>query len=201
MALLRLPIAYEFETEVYGHGVVLRPPAVSDFEVWAALRSASRDHLMPFEPQWSRDELTRSAFRRRVRQYALESRSDTGYAFFLRETARDALIGGLTLSNVRRGVAQAASMGYWIGAGYQSRGLMTEAVRAALPFAFETLRLHRLEAACLETNVASRRVLEKSGFRQEGVARRYLKIDGRWQDHVLYAILEDDPRVEALRVI
>jgi ribosomal-protein-alanine N-acetyltransferase len=199
MALLRLPTAYEFEAEVYGHGIVLRPPVISDFEAWAALRSASRDHLMPFEPQWSRDELTRSAFRRRLRQYALESRSDTGYAFFLHETAHDSLIGALTLSNVRRGVAQAASMGYWIGAGHKGRGLMTEAVRAVLPFAFETLRLHRLEAACLEDNVASRRVLEKSGFLREGIARRYLKIDGRWRDHLVYACLEDDPRVEAVR--
>ena len=109
-------------------------------------------------------------------------------------TRESRLIGGLNISNVRRGVAQAASLGYWMGAPYAGRGLMTDAVRAALHFAFSTLRLNRLEAACLPTNAASQRVLEKAGFTREGRARRYLKINGQWQDHDLFALLQDDPR-------
>jgi [ribosomal protein S5]-alanine N-acetyltransferase len=197
MAFLRLPAAQEFDTEVAGHGVVLRPPVLSDYEAWAPLRGDNREHLEPWEPLWAHDELSRAAFRRRLRCYARDSREDMGYAFFVFESSTDALAGALTLSNVRRGVVQAAALGYWIGASFSGRGLMTEAVRAVVPFAFETLRLHRVEAACQPHNAGSRRVLEKAGFVQEGVARRHLKINGVWQDHLLFALLEDDRRVEA----
>ncbi len=104
------------------------------------------------------------------------------------------LLGGLTLANVRRGVAQAGSLGYWIGGPYARRGHMTAAVRALLPFAFGALRLHRVEAACIPSNAASIRLLENSGFAREGYAREYLCINGIWQDHLLYARLQDDAR-------
>jgi len=99
----------------------------------------------------------------------------------------------LTLANIRRGVAQAGSLGYWMGAPFVRRGYMAAAVLALVPFAFSTLRLHRLEAACIPTNTASIRLLEKTGFSREGYAREYLCINGIWQDHVLYARLQDDP--------
>ncbi len=99
----------------------------------------------------------------------------------------------MTLNNVRRGVTQAVALGYWLGAQYTGRGLMTEAVCAAATFAFDRLRLHRIEAACLPHNAASIAVLERAGFTREGLARRYLKIDGVWQDHLLFARLVDDP--------
>jgi ribosomal-protein-alanine N-acetyltransferase len=156
--------------------------------------------LAPWEPQWSRDELTRSSFRRRLRLIQREARDDHGYAYFIfAEAAPAMLLGGLNIGNVRRGVAQSASLGYWMGAPHAGRGLMTDAVRAAAQFAFGTLRLNRLEAACLPTNRASARVLEKVGFQLEGRARRYLKIDGRWQDHDIFALLHDDPRPEPSR--
>jgi ribosomal-protein-alanine N-acetyltransferase len=104
------------------------------------------------------------------------------------------LLGGLTLANVRRGVAQAGSLGYWIGEPYARRGYMAASVRALLPFAFGGLRLHRVEAACIPSNSASIRLLEKSGFTREGYAREYLCINGIWQDHLLYARLKDDAR-------
>lgn len=175
-----------------GRGLHLRPPHAADFTAWSDLRGLSRAHLTPWEPTWSRDELTRTAFRRRLRLYQRDMAEDLGYAFFLFRDADHALLGGLTLSNVRRGVTQAATLGYWIGAPYAGKGLMTEAVRVVRPFVFDELRLHRLEASCLPNNVASARVLERNGFRREGLARRYLKIDGAWRDHVLYALLEDD---------
>jgi ribosomal-protein-alanine N-acetyltransferase len=102
------------------------------------------------------------------------------------------LVGGLTLANIRRGCAQAASLGYWMGAPYARAGHMTAAVNAVIPFAFGTLKLHRIEAACIPANIASVRLLEKTGFRREGFARQYLCIDGNWQDHLLYAKLESD---------
>ena len=119
-------------------------------------------------------------------------RADQAYPFFVFRKPDGVLVGGLTLANVRRGIAQAGSLGYWMGEPHARRGHMTDAVRALIPFAFNTLRLHRLEAACIPTNVASIRLLEKVGFKREGLARQYLCINGRWQDHILYALLASD---------
>jgi [ribosomal protein S5]-alanine N-acetyltransferase len=194
MAFLRSPLVVDAEAEIRGKRVVLRHPVMQDYAAWAELRALSRRHLTPWEPQWTRDELTRSTFRRRLRQYQRELRDDHGYAYLIFGDAEGGLLGGLNVSNVRRGVAQAASVGYWMGAPHAGRGLMTDAVRAAVQFAFTTLGLNRLEAACLPSNAASARVLDKTGFKREGRARRYLKIDGQWQDHDLFALLHDDPR-------
>jgi len=194
MAFLRSTSAIDAEAEVHGQQVILRHPTMGDYSEWAELRALSRAHLIPWEPQWARDELARSAFRRRVRQYQRELKEDLGYAFLVFRQPDAALVGGLSISNVRRGVAQAASVGYWIGAPHVGRGYMTDAVTAVLPYAFVTLGLHRLEAACLPHNAASTRVLLKTGFKREGMARRYLKINGVWQDHDLFAQLQDDAR-------
>ena len=194
MAFLRSGIGGDWLPHVRVDGIHLRPPHMGDYAAWAELRALSRDHLTPWEPQWTRDELSRDAFRRRVRHYQRELREDLGYAFFLFRDLDDRLLGGITLSNVRRGVTQAAAVGYWIGKPFAGRGLMTKAVSGVVRFAFDELKLHRLEAACMPSNAASIRVLEKNGFQREGLARRYLKINGVWQDHLLYATLADDPR-------
>lgn len=178
---------------VEGDGVYMRAPQMADFPEWAALREASRAFLVPWEPTWPHDDLTRSAFRRRLKRYAEDLRSDQAYPFFLFRKDDNVLVGGLTLANIRRGVAQAGSLGYWMGQAYAGRGHMTAAVAALIPFSFGTLRLHRLEAACIPTNVTSIRLLEKTGFTREGFAREYLCINGTWQDHLLYALLKNDP--------
>jgi ribosomal-protein-alanine N-acetyltransferase len=193
MAFFRTVSFSEQLPAIAGDGVLLRAPQMGDFAEWAALREASRDFLTPWEPTWPPDDLTRSSFRRRIKRYFEDQRSDLAYPFFIFRKSDNALVGGLTLANVRRGCAQAGSLGYWMGAGFAGRGHMTAAVRAVLPFAFATLRLHRVEAACIPANVASIRLLEKTGFRREGVARQYLCIDGAWQDHLLFARLKDDP--------
>jgi ribosomal-protein-alanine N-acetyltransferase len=164
---------------------------MTDFTEWAALREVSRDFLTPWEPTWPVDDLTRSAFRRRIRRYTEDLRTDQGYAFLIARNSDDTIVGGLTLANIRRGVAQAGSLGYWMGQPHIRRGYMTAAVSAVIPFAFSTLRLHRLEAACIPTNAGSIRLLEKTGFLREGYAREYLCINGTWQDHLLYARLKD----------
>jgi ribosomal-protein-alanine N-acetyltransferase len=194
MALFRTLSAPEPLPPITGEGVVLRAPQMTDFPAWAELRETSRKFLTPWEPTWPSDDLTRPAFRQRLRRYAEDVRTDQAYAFFLYRTEDEALIGGLALANIRRGVAQAGSLGYWIGAPYIQRGYMTAAVRALIPAAFDVLRLHRVEAACIPTNNASVRLLEKTGFRREGYARAYLCINGSWQDHLLYARLQTDPR-------
>jgi ribosomal-protein-alanine N-acetyltransferase len=149
--------------------------------------------LTPWEPIWPADDLTRGAFRRRLRRYAEDQRTDQSYAFLIFCAVDNVLVGGLTLANIRRGVAQAGSLGYWTGLPYVRRGYMTAAVRALLPFAFGTLKLHRIEAACIPGNVASIRLLERARFVREGYAREYLCINGIWQDHLLYARLNDGP--------
>jgi [ribosomal protein S5]-alanine N-acetyltransferase len=174
-----------------GEGVVLRTPQVTDYAEWAALREQSREFLTPWEPTWPADDLSRSAFRRRIRRYAEDLRTDQGYAFLIARSLDDTMVGGLTLANIRRGVAQAGSLGYWMGQPYARQGYMTAAVRAVIPFAFATLRLHRLEAACIPTNAGSIRLLERTGFVREGYARGYLCINGIWQDHLLYGRLKD----------
>jgi ribosomal-protein-alanine N-acetyltransferase len=192
MAFFRTVSFSEPLPAIEGDGVVLRTPQMTDFPEWTALREASRAFLVPWEPTWPSDDLTRAAFRRRLRRYAEDLRSDQSYAFFVFRQQDSLLVGGLTLANVRRGVAQAGSLGYWMGEPYAGRGHMTAAVRALIPFAFGTLRLHRLEAACIPSNAASIRLLDKTGFSREGYAREYLCINGVWQDHLLYARLKDD---------
>ncbi|MFN3625137.1 MAG: GNAT family N-acetyltransferase [Hyphomicrobium sp.] len=194
MAFLRSSSGQDSALTLRGHRVWMRAPLMADYVAWAELRAMSRDHLTPWEPQWQRDELSRSSYRRRVRHYQREAREDLGYAFLIFSEADDQLVGGLTLSNVRRGVTQAGILGYWIGKPFIGRGYMTEAVRAAVGFAFDTLHLHRLEAATMPSNVASIRVLEHNGFRREGFARQLLKINGVWEDHLLHGLLSSDER-------
>lgn len=194
MALLRAATPSDFGPVLETERVVLRAPQMSDYPAWAELRGDSREFLVPWEPRWAPDELSRSSFRRRVRHYLRDMREDMGYALFVYDTRSAALVGGLTLCNVRRGVTQSCTLGYWVGAKYARQGYMTAAVRAIVPFVFESLELHRLEAACLPTNTASMRLLDRIGFEREGLARRYLRINGEWRDHVLYALLDTDTR-------
>jgi ribosomal-protein-alanine N-acetyltransferase len=194
MALLRTASQSDFGPIIESERVVLRAPQMSDYPAWAELRASSRAFLMPWEQLWSMDELTRASFRRRVRHYQRDLREDIGYALFIYSVATGGLVGGVTLCNIRRGVTQSCTLGYWVGAQYAQQGYMTAAIRAVVPFVFDSLDLHRLEAACLPANTASMRLLEKTGFKREGLARRYLRINGGWQDHLLYGLLDSDAR-------
>lgn len=177
---------------IRGDGVYLRYPRAADYLAWSKLRGESRDFLTPWEPIWADDELTRGAFRRRIKRYQKETRLDSAYVFFVLRESDDTLLGGCTLSNVRRGVTQCCTLGYWVGQRFARQGYMSKAVKALIPFVFRTLGLHRIEAACLTDNEASRSLLTRCGFSQEGVARRYLLINGRWADHLLFALLKED---------
>jgi ribosomal-protein-alanine N-acetyltransferase len=193
VAFLRSTRPEEDFDVIRGRNVVLRQPLASDYAEWAELRALSRAHLTPWEPAWASDDLSRSMYRRRLRAYAKDVRDDVCYPYFVFDSSAGALVGGMTLSNVRRGSAQTASLGYWMGAPYAGRGYMRDAVATLLPVAFGPLRLHRIEAATMLTNAASIRVLELSDFEREGLARSYLKINGRWEDHLLYARVNGAP--------
>ena len=174
---------------VKGRGVILRPPRASDYDAWSSLRQASHAYLQPWEPLWPEDDLTRAAFKRRLAIYAREMEAGNAWPFFIFADADQSLVGAITLSNVRRGVAEAGTLGYWIGQRQAGRGHATAAVRAMVSYAFDDPKLHRVEAACVPANLASRRVLEKSGFALEGQARAYLKINGDWADHLLFGVV------------
>jgi ribosomal-protein-alanine N-acetyltransferase len=192
LAWLRSPTERALHLE---HGrVYLRPPRRRDWRTWSRLRAESRAFLVPWEPTWPEDALTRRAFRRRLQQYNHEMHAGQGYSFLVFRQEDRTLLGGISLTNVRRGVAQSASLGYWIGRPHARQGYMAEALTAVVDFAFERLKLHRVEAACLPENVASQGLLRKVGFTEEGYARGYLRINGTWQDHVLFALLNDDAR-------
>ncbi|VAW16816.1 Ribosomal-protein-S5p-alanine acetyltransferase [hydrothermal vent metagenome] len=192
MAFLRVVSPYDQGPALSGDGVYLRPPANTDHGSWAELRHLSRQFLSPWEPLWSHDDLSRGAFKRRIRRYHRDMRDDRAYPFFIFRDHDRQIIGGVTISNIRRAVAQTCSIGYWIGEPYAHQGHMSAAVRTLIPFAFGQLDLHRIEAACLPHNQPSIGLLTKVGFTREGYARRYLKINGEWQDHILFARLADD---------
>jgi len=180
------------ELLVPGEGVYLRPALHRDFEEWRDLRADSRAFLKPWEPRWPADDLTRAGFRRRLLRQDRDRQDDQAYTFLLFREQDHALLGGLTVGNIRRGVAQCGTLGYWMGAPFAGQGFMSLGVRAALRHAFTDLRLHRIEAACAPHNERSRRLLEHLGFQHEGFARAYLLIDGAWQDHLLFGLLESD---------
>jgi [ribosomal protein S5]-alanine N-acetyltransferase len=169
-----------------GKQVTLREPRMEDFAAWRELRQSSRSFLEPWEPTWKDDELLASSYRKRMQHYARLAEDDAAYAFFIFDDAQKQLLGSITLSNVRRGVALMATLGYWIGAQHARQGHMTDAINTLVQFSADALDLHRLEAACLPANTASMRLLERTGFTREGFAKNYLKIAGKWEDHVLW---------------
>lgn len=175
-----------------GEKTVLRAPVERDWRSYAEIRAASRAFLEPWEPIWPSDALSRDAFFRRLNRYASDWRDDTGYSMFLFDRATTALVGGISLSNVRRGVAQCGTLGYWMGETYAGQGYMREGLSLLLDFCFDELGLHRVEAACLPHNEPSKRLLLGRGFSEDGYARKYLKIRGAWQDHLLFSLLSDD---------
>ena len=170
----------------------LRLPRYDDFEQWHALRRDSRSFLQPWEPKWRPDELTERAFRARVVRNGQEFHSGLAVPFFLFRQGDNELLGGLTIGLIRRGASQSCMIGYWMGEKHAGQGHMFAALRLVVPYVFTGLQLHRIEAACIAENNRSIRLLEKAGFRQEGCLRGYLKINGEWRDHLMYALLDSD---------
>ena len=182
------------KTRIDTERMVLREPQLTDYRNWSALRDKSAEFLIPWEPQWAQDHLSRKGFTNRVYWAQRSTANGSAMPLFLIRREDDALLGAITLDNIRRGPAQAGTLGYWIGAPYARQGYMREAIAGLVHHAFHRLDLSRIEAACLPENNASRRLLEKCGFKYEGVAQSYLQINGRWRTHVLYAALRSDRR-------
>lgn len=192
---MRLPpfrAGYLRQLKLEGASVVLRPMRGKDWRQWSRLRSQSRSFLTPWEPTWASGSLTRGAYRQRLKLANHEARNGQGYTLHIFHNDDDMLMGAITLAQIRRGVAQMATLGYWMGEPYAGQGYMTESLELVVHFAFRELGLHRIEAACLPTNEPSQRLLRRVGFREEGLARAYLRINGEWRDHLLFARLAED---------
>jgi [ribosomal protein S5]-alanine N-acetyltransferase len=174
--------------------MTLRLPEHGDWRQWSELRDTSAEFLSKWEPVWATDHLTRRSFTNRVYWAQRAEGQGTALPMLLVRREDNQLLGALTLDNIRRGPAQAATLGYWIGQPFARQGYMREAILALTHHAFTRLDLSRMEAACLPENAPSRGVLEKCGFKYEGVAQSYLQINGRWRNHVLYANLRGDRR-------
>lgn len=174
--------------------LTLRQPVMADFRDWSSLRAESADFLVPWEPAWAPDHLSRKGFSNRVWWAQRAIAGGSALPLFLIRREDRTLLGAITLDNIRRGPAQSGNLGYWIGEPHARQGYMGEAIQGVVHHAFERLDLSRIEAACLPENAASRGLLEKCGFKYEGVAQSYLQINGRWRTHVLYAALRADRR-------
>lgn len=173
--------------------LLLRPPAKSDWQEWAALREQSREYLIPWEPYWGPNHLSERSYRQR---FIAKAKGEVSQSFFLFQRDGGQLLGGVTISNIRYGVAQMASFGYWLGQPHIGQGYMTEGLNRLVTYLFDDMYLHRIEAACIPNNMGSRRLLEKLGFREEGHVKQYLKINGKWCDHVLYGLLREDHKAQ-----
>ena len=161
-----------------GQRIFLRPPKRRDALKWQKLRLYSKNFLVPWEPAWDASSCSRRAFIRYYKNSNYLANMDKAYSFLIFKIDDKDLIGGINVGNVRRGVSQSASLGYWIGANYARKGYMMEALKLLIPSLFIDLRFNRLEAATLEENLASRNLLKKIGFKKEGILRNYLKING-----------------------
>ena len=193
MRLLKFASRYHEPDRLETKRTILQRPQAGDYKAWAQLRRESADFLRPFEPTWTADELTKSTFRARLRRQEADIASGRGLPWFLFDRENpEILLGGLTISNIRRGVAETGTLGYWMGRAFADKGLMKEALLRVCDDVFSVHGLHRIEAATIFENQQSQGLLKRCGFREEGTARRYLRINGEWRDHILFARLAED---------
>ena len=181
------------ELILQGKKVELRAPHYSDFDQWHSLRESSKTFLELWEPKRGSEFFKRNAFNNRVRWARKSSKAGQAYQFFIFDKF-ETLLGSITIENIRKGPSNAATLGYWLGEKHTGKGFMREAVFAIIDFSFNKLNISRLEAATLPENKPSRGLLEKVGFKYEGVGQSYLQINGRWRNHVLYGLLRNDRR-------
>ena len=172
---------------LYATRIFMRPPELTDWQQWANVRAENKKRIQPFEPSWSAHYQSEEFFQRRLARQAREWDLDKANAFLIfRRDGR--LIGGMNINNISRGAAQFASIGYWIDEEHEGQGYMAEALQLTLKYCFEDLGLHRVNASCLPNNTRSKKTLLRAGFKEEGMAEKYLQINGKWQDHELFGM-------------
>ena len=181
--------------EVAGRRVLLRTLSEADYDAWVEVRTRCHDWLVPWEPRPKGAPFPsedRASFSARCSLRERERQLGTGFAFGIFVGPRFA--GEITLSSIQRGPFQTGYIGYWIDRELAGHGYVPEAVVVVLAFAFDTISLHRVEISIIPRNHASLRVVEKLGLRSEGIAQKYLEIDGEWEDHAKFAITSEEWR-------
>ena len=173
--------------KILAEDIYLRPPSLLDYNKWRLIREESRNFLTPWEPTWQTGEHTLKRYIRLITIYSRRRRSDSQYSFFIFDK-NDQLLGGINVFNIKRGISQSCTIGYWIGKKYSNKGYMTKALSILIVYLFNQYRINRIEAACLPSNNTSIKLLLRLGFSKEGYATDYLRINGRWEDHLLFAI-------------
>ena len=194
MARVALVAPGPLPTQLRGKRVLLRPLVLGDFGAWREVRQRNRNWLLKWEPKpppgQPDDTESKPAFNARCGAREREWQLGTGYGFGI--FVEDAFAGEINLSGVQRGPFQNTYVGYWIDEARAGKGYVPESLVTVARFAFEDLRLHRLQVAIIPRNTASRRVVEKLELRDEGIAVRYLAINGRWEDHIRYALTAEE---------
>lgn len=192
---------------IFGEKVLVRPIKESDLKSWQNVRGENQNYLQPYEPLWPSDCLTAEFFHSMYVQIAKDWNADRRYCFLIFTAKEDQenntphrkpadqytkLIGGVNINNVQRGVTQCASFGYWLAENAQGNGYMTDALRGLLKFSFTVLKLNRINISCMPHNTPSINIARRLGFDEEGFAKKYIKINGKWEDHVLFGLTRDD---------
>lgn len=180
------------DIELESARVYMRPPTMEDWPQWAKVRGENKDYIQPFEPTWATHALDQDFFQRRIMRQARDWELGQANAFLIFKKNDMHLIGGMNINNICRGAAQFAALGYWIDQAHEGQGYMAEAMSLTLEYCFETLGLHRVNASCLPKNERSKKVLLRAGFKEEGMAEKYLKINGAWRDHQLFGLPIED---------
>lgn len=180
------------QTNSRGGGLLLRHPRWSDYEAWSQLRENSREHLSPWEPSWNPEHLLRRNYKHRLSVLKKQVSNQESFFFHVFRIPGETLIGAVNVTRIQRSVAQSGQLGYWLGESFSGQGHGRAAVGRVCEFCFRDLGLHRVEAAVQPENAPSITLLESLNFKPEGMARGYLKIDGKWRDHVVYAKLSSD---------
>ncbi|WP_425409129.1 GNAT family N-acetyltransferase [Hyphococcus sp.] len=197
MFLSKSPNHPAFDPVLVCDPVYLRTAKSSDYAEWSQLREQSREHLIAWEEDWAPQDLSHAVFKRRLAAQTRDAQRGGGLSLLIFRRNDRVIVGGVTLSNIRYGAARSAILGYWVGSPYLRCGYASSAVRAIVDHAFDAIGLHRLVAACQPENAASQNLLDRCGFKQEGLAREYLKINGAWRDHLIFSLIADDNRIPA----
>jgi len=187
-----ISIHTELKAQASGGQLILRHPRWSDFDDWLTLRKENKDWLSPWEPGFNEKNINRLTYRTQLSRYKKMVQNGTAYPFHVFYGPDAVFVGGCNLTHVERGSAQSARIGYWVGQRFVRNGFARTSVGRVTRFAFETLGLHRIEAAVQSENGASISVLESQDYQKEGVSRGYLKINNRWCDHIIYSKLSSD---------
>lgn len=173
-----------------GLGLRLRPLTLKDRDEWNVLRWENREWLEPWESQDPRGQEHLPTFNRFVRAQAKEAKAGTSFGWLITEGGP--MLGHLTLSHIAWGATCSATIGYWVSHHRAGEGIAPRAVAVATDFAFGELGLHRIEVNIRPENTASLRVVEKLGFREEGLRKKFIFIDGAWRDHRSFALVAEE---------